>query len=145
LPGFRFGPAFAARAAGFVAVDFLIVDLAAFGARFLVLESPPSLEALAPAFAVALELFLDGFGAFFFDALEDAFVPFCEEPPGIKSPTACMALEPASMTTSAAELAAWPIRSRTPFDFFLLGITCSLNGRASKTHCTANQVAAVEG
>ena len=60
--------------------------------------------------------------------LGDAFAPFFEVPPGIMSPTACMAFELASITTSAAEVATSPIRVRTLFDFFFVAIGYSVRG-----------------
>jgi hypothetical protein len=80
----------------------------------------------------ALEAFASVFGADFevlaFAALEDAFAPFSALPAGIISPTACMALDPALITTSAADVAASPIRSNTPLEAFFLGIKFSLRG-----------------
>jgi hypothetical protein len=45
---------------------------------------------------------------------------------GIRSPTACTALEPASTTASAPADTASPIFSSTPFGFFLVAIGCSV-------------------
>jgi hypothetical protein len=79
-----------------------------------------------------LEAFGTAFGVDFvvlaFTPLEEAFAPFDVLPVGIISPTACMAFDPALITTSAADVAASPIRSSTPLDFFLLGIKRSLSG-----------------
>jgi hypothetical protein len=81
-----------------------------------------------------LEAFAIVFGADFkvlaFADVEDAFAPFGALPVGIISPTACMALDPALITTSAADVAASPIRSNTPLEIFFLGIQCSLPGKA---------------
>ena len=103
-----------------------VAGFAAFGRTDLVLVPPPSLEVVAADFAGAFEPLPGAFGAFFLGALEDTLAPFCEDPLGIKSPTGRTALDPASTTDSAAEVAASPIRSSTPFDLFLLGIGCSL-------------------
>jgi hypothetical protein len=90
---------FESAAVFFFAATFLDLEAFAFGADFDVLPSA---------------------------ALEEAFAPFGVLRIGIISPTACMALDPALITTSAADVAASPIRSSTPLDFFLLGIRRSL-------------------
>ena len=61
-------------------------------------------------------------------AVEEAFAALGVLRVGIISPTACMALDPALITTSAADVAASPIRSSTPLDFLLLAIKRSPRG-----------------
>ncbi len=110
-------------------MTFFIAAFFAFGvaAFFLAPTFFSSLEAFAMAFAGDFEALALAIGFLTLDALEDAFAFFAGAPVGIMSPTACMAFEPAVITTPAADVATSPIRSRTPLDFFLLGIECSLN------------------
>jgi hypothetical protein len=114
------GAGFADRVGtAFFDAAFLVESAAVFffAATFLVLE------ASAIAFGADFEVLAC-------TALEEAFAPFGVLRVGIRSPTACMALDPALITTSAADVAASPIRSSTPLDFFLLGIKRSLRGYA---------------
>jgi hypothetical protein len=122
LPAFRFrlveGAGFADRVGTtFFDAAFLVESAAVFffAATFLVLE------AVAIAFGADFEVLP-------FTALEEAFAPLGVLRAGIISPTACMALDPALITTSAADEAASPIRSSTPLVFFSLGIKHSPRG-----------------
>jgi hypothetical protein len=94
------------------------------------------IAAFALVALVAVAFFATGFASFAFpvffvaaafrtgnvEVLEDFFGLFLGVLLGIMSPTTWTALEPASITTSAADVAASPIRSSTPFDFFLVAI-----------------------
>jgi hypothetical protein len=130
VPEICFGEDFALVWADLVAVVFFVESFAGFCAAVFGLALTLGLEAVAAAFWRAFEILADAFGVRFLDDLEAVLAFFCEVLAGIIFPTACMALEPASMTTSAAEAAASPICWRTPFDFLLFAIGLPSKGFA---------------
>jgi hypothetical protein len=113
--------------ADLVGVVFFIAAFCAFGAAAFGMAATffGALEAFAEAFELLAEAFL---ARLTLAALGAAFALDCGVPVGIMLPTARMAFEPASITTPAADVAASPIRSMTPFDFFLRAIECSVSG-----------------
>jgi hypothetical protein len=124
-----FGPreAFAAGLVDFFGVDIFAVVFFGLGAADFVLVLASTFGRGLDAFTDALDRFGERLAAANagVDFLGEAFGAGVGFPVGIMRPTARTALEPASITTSAADDATLPIRSSTPLVFFL-AMGCSV-------------------